>query len=336
MKHMEEELVKTRTLLGEEERARGEANELIEGYKSAMKEKEEELEELKSLCSSLRSESDQKEKLMSKFSELKKTLEAVIEEKEILESRLAEMEEERGGNAEASQQLAAAEMKRIEAEGKYAESLSQIKQLEEKLEQKQKEVESMTSEQGKVEERDSAMREQARQLQEAIEERDRLRSQIADSAYSGELLEKARQDLEDYKRQHKSDRTRFTQEISLLQEQISNSNQSVETLTEQEERDRAIADYNRIEEILQEKSLALEEENRSNLEKLQQSNEELVQAKVELDNIQKEWKAQQFDSVDKQSWQVKKLQVAAEEDEAMVATLLKLSSQLLLALNDAA
>ena len=88
---------------------------------------------------------------------------------------------------------------------------------------------------------------------------------------------------------------------------------------------------------------------------------------MELDNIQKEWKAQQFDSVAKQSWQVhrstpfhclrvppltsfhclslshalnplaqvKKLQVAAEEDEAMVATLLKLSSQLLLALNDA-
>jgi len=72
----------------------------------------------------------------------------------------------------------------------------------------------------------------------------------------------------------------------------------------------------------------LEAEKAKQQAKLSEAQSALAAAQAEASELRSELDKKGSEFADERSWQVKKLQIAAEEDEALVATLLKMSAQM--------
>ena len=183
------------------------------------------------------------------------------------------------------------------------------------------------------------------QLEQAEHQISSLQSQLASQGSAGKSLES---DLADVQRAHATDAEVARTTISDLRSQLQQAFVSLEAATEQ--RDAEVERCARTEQVLQEQIellkneigatetaaaahqetiLSLKEQYGATLEQLHQAQDSLQEANNELDGLRAHEQQRVEHAPRGDDWQMKRLQLAAEEDEALVATLLKLSTQML-------
>ena len=183
------------------------------------------------------------------------------------------------------------------------------------------------------------------QLEQAEHQISSLQSQLASQGSAGKSLES---DLADVQRAHATDAEVARTTISDLRSQLQQAFVSLEAATEQ--RDAEVERCARTEQVLQEQIellkneigatetaaaahqetiASLKEQYGATLEQLHQAQDSLQEANNELDGLRAHEQQRVEHAPRGDDWQMKRLQLAAEEDEALVATLLKLSTQML-------
>ena len=183
------------------------------------------------------------------------------------------------------------------------------------------------------------------QLEQAGHQISSLQSQLASQGSAGKSLES---DLADVQRAHATDAEVARTTISDLRSQLQQAFVSLEAATEQ--RDAEVERCARTEQVLQEQIellkneigatetaaaahqetiASLKEQYGATLEQLHQAQDSLQEANNELDGLRAHEQQRVEHAPRGDDWQMKRLQLAAEEDEALVATLLKLSCQML-------
>lgn len=183
------------------------------------------------------------------------------------------------------------------------------------------------------------------QLEQAEHQISSLQSQLASQGSAGKSLES---DLADVQRAHATDAEVARTTISDLRSQLQQAFVSLEAATEQ--RDAEVERCARTEQVLQEQIellkneigatetaaaahqetiASLKEQYGATLEQLHQAQDSLQEANNELDGLRAHEQQRVEHAPRGDDWQMKRLQLAAEEDEALVATLLKLSTHML-------